>query len=147
MNEYRDSFASAIRFCRDFAEDMKAFGFDLDVMNFDAADSPEMWPNKDVIGLAEFNLELDDGIILIQNIFAVSTIEDTNNFRLNEIMNQLLNRLLPGSAIKLYDAKSGKLRGLLAIRNGTRAASPIATKTRTVQPIMVSLLSDQILRS
>lgn len=147
MNEYRDTFASVLRFCRDFSDEMKSHGFDLEVINFDAASSPQMWPNKDVVGVAEFNLELNDGTIEVQTIFAVSTIEDTNNFRMNEIVNYLLNSLLPGSAIKLYDAQTGKLRGRLAIRNGTRAASPSAMKTRAVQPIMVSLLSDQILRS
>ena len=147
MNEYRDTFASLLRFCRDFSDEMKAYGYDLEVINFDASESPQMWPERDVVGIAEFEFELDDGSILVQNIFAVSTFEDTNNFRLNEIMGLLTNKVIPGSRMKLYDANSGKVRGFLIVRNGTRVASPIATKTRAVQPVMVSLLSDQTVRS
>lgn len=147
MNEYRDTFSSLLRFCTDFTLDMQGLGYDLEVINFDAAGEAQTWPKKDVVGLGEFNFELDDGFIMVQAVFAVSTYEDTNNFRLNEQMNQILNRLLPGGRIKLFDGSSGRQRGFLVVRNGTRVAPPLSSQTRTVQPVMVSLISDQTLRA
>lgn len=146
MNEYRDTFASLIRFCQDFAFSMEGSGFSLKVMNLDAMNDPQEWPNQDVVGMAEFDFELDDGTIGVDMMIAISTVEDTNNFRLNDIMNRLVNLLIPGRRISLYDASNGKLRGFLAVQNGTRVAPPMKAKTRAIQPIMVSLLSDQTLR-
>lgn len=146
MNEYRDTFASLIRFCQDFSTDMAASGFNLKVMNLDAMADPQEWPDQDVIGVAEFDFELDDGTIQVDLMVAVSTFEDTNNFRLNELLNHLVNRLLPNQRIKLLNANNGAARGFLYVRNGTRVAPPFKSTTRAIQPVMVSLLSDQILR-
>lgn len=147
MNEYRDSFASLMRFCRDFADEMVGAGYDLEVMNLDAAGGPSDWPKKDVIGVAEYTFTLNDGNIRVQNMFALSTVEDTNNFRLNDLMNRLVNKLIPGMRIKLLHATSGATRGFLVVTNGTRVTPPEPSKTRVIQPVMVSLLSDQILRA
>ncbi len=146
MNEYRDTFASLIRFCQDFALDMQGRGVNLKVMNLDAMNDPQEWPDQDVIGIAEFDFGIDDGTLGVDMMIAVSTVEDTNNFRLNDVMNQLVNLLIPGRRINLYDGANGKLRGFLAVQNGTRVAPPMKAKTRAIQPIMVSLLSDQTLR-
>ena len=146
MNEYRDTFASLIRFCGEFAEEVKGLGYDLEVMNLDAAGAPNEWPRKDVIGVAEFLLTLDDGNIVVTNMFVVSTVEDTNNFRLNDLLNRLLNKLIPGMRVKLVSANSGQTRGFLVVTNGTRVTPPEKTGTRAIQPIMVSLLSDQTVR-
>ena len=146
MNEYRDTFASLIRFCGDFAQEAKGLGYDLEVMNLDAAGAPAEWPKKDVIGVAEYLLTLDDGNIVVTNMFVVSTVEDTNNFRLNDMLNRLLNKLIPGMRIKLLNASTGATRGFLAVTNGTRVTPPEKSGTRAIQPIMVSLISDQTLR-
>lgn len=146
MNEYRDTFASLIRFCQDFSAEMQGNGVSLKVMNLDAMNDPQEWPDQDVIGIAEFDFALDDGTIGVDMMIAVSTVEDTNNFRLNEIMNRLVNLVIPGRRINLYDGENGRLRGYLAVQNGTRVAPPMKAKTRAIQPIMVSLLSDQTLR-
>lgn len=146
MNEYRDTFASLIRFCQDFAAGMQGSGINLKVMNLDAINDPQEWPDQDVIGVAEFDFALDDGTIEVDMMVAVSTVEDTNNFRLNEIMNQLVNLVIPGRRINLYDGSNGRLRGFMAVQNGTRVAPPMKVKTRAIQGIMVSLLSDQTLR-
>lgn len=146
MNEYRDSRASLIRFCRDFAEEMKAKSINLEVIDFDTAGEPQMWPKSDVIGIGEFTFTLDDGNIEVEVAIAVSTVEDKNNFRLADIMNHLVNKLIPGMRVKLLNASSGQTRGFLVVTNGTQVAPPFPTKTRTVQPIMVSLISDQTVR-
>jgi len=146
VNEYRDTFSSLLAFCTEFAQEVKGVGFDLEVMNLDSAGAPAEWPNKDVIGLAEFTFTLDDGNIVVSNMFAVSTVEDTNNFRLNDIMNRLLNKLIPGRRIKLVNASSGVTRGFLVVTDGTRVTPPERSGTRAIQPVMVSLLSDQTLR-
>lgn len=146
MNEYRDTFSSLLKFCSDFSASMKAQGVELKVMNLDAMGDPQEWPDQDVVGLAEFDFDLDDGTIEVSMMIAVSTVEDTNNFRLNQIINDLVNLLIPSRRINLYNATNGQLRGFMVVQNGTRVAPPMKTKTRAIQPIMVSLLSDQTLR-
>jgi hypothetical protein len=146
MNEFRDSFASILRFCTDFAIECRGLGYDIEVMNLDAAGAPNEWPSKDVIGPAEFTFTLDDGNIVLSTMIAVSTVEDTNNFRLNDILNRLLNKLIPGMRVKLLNSSSGATRGFLVVTNGTRVTPPERSGTRAIQPIMISLLSDQTLR-
>jgi hypothetical protein len=146
MNEYRDTFSSLLAFCREFADEVRGIGYDLEVMNLDTAGTPAEWPKKDIIGLAEFTFTLSDGNIMVSNMFALSTVEDTNNFRLNDIMNRLLNKLIPGRRIKLVNASNGVTRGFLVVTDGTRVTPPERSGTRAIQPIMVSLLSDQTLR-
>lgn len=147
MNEYRDTFSSMLRFCRDFAEEMKAFGWNLEVKNFDASGDPQTWPAQDCVGISEFDFELNDGTIEVSLMIILSTYEDTNNFRLTEQMNKLVNKVIPGGMIKLYDGSNGRTRGLFAVRNGTRVAPPLDLETRTAQGVMISLLSDQTLRA
>lgn len=146
MNEYRDTFSSVLKFCSDFAAEMSGRGWNLTVVNFDAANDPQTWPASDVVGISEFDFELDDGTIGVSMMVIISTVEDTNNFRLIEIMNQLVNKLIPGKRIQLVDGANGRVRGFLVAQNGTRVAPPLDLETRTAQGIMVSLLSDQTLR-
>lgn len=146
MNEYKDTFSSLLKFCRDFSTDMESKGWNLAVHNFDAAGDPQAWPQQDVVGLSEFDFELDDGTIDVSAMFVLSTWDDPNGFRLADQMNQLVNRLLPGCPIKLYNASNGQARGLMIVKNGTRVAPPIDLTTRTAQGVMVNLVSDQVLR-
>lgn len=146
MNEYRDSRASVIRFCRDFADEMLGRGIEMDVVDFDTAGEPQTWPKKDVIGIGEFTFTLDDGNIEVDVAIGLSTVEDTNNFRLADLTNMLVNKLIPGMRVKLLNASNGQTRGFLVVTNGTRVAAPLPTTTRSIQPIMISLLSDQTLR-
>lgn len=146
MNEYKDSFSSLLKFCSDFATDAQGKGWNIQVMNFDAGGDPKTWPQQDTIGLSEFDLELNDGTIEISAMLVLSTWNDPNGFRLADQMNMLVNRLLPGCPIKLVNASTSALRGILAVRNGTHVAPPIDLEIRTAQGVMINLLSDQIWR-
>lgn len=147
MNEYRDSHASLLRFCRDFSDEMKGLGYDIDVVDIDTAGEPGTWPKKDIIGPGEFTFTLDDGTIEIQVAIGLSTFEDTNLFRMRDQLNHLLNKVIPGKRIKLLNATNGQTRGFLVVRNGTQVVAPFVGETRTIQGIMISLLSDQTVRS
>jgi hypothetical protein len=116
-------------------------------VNFDAAGEPKTWPKKDVVGIAEFLFQLDDGHIEVQNAFVLSTYEDMNNFRLNDLLNHLVNRLIPGKQLMIYNSSNGQAKAQLVVLNGTQVAPPLSMETRTVQPVMVRMLSDQILRA
>lgn len=146
MNEYRDTLSSLLRFCKDFADELNTQGYALQLLNLDAAGEPGVWPAADVVGFGEFNFELDDGTIKAEAAIGISTVGDDNNFRLDDIMNLLVNKLIPGSRIKLYNGSTGAVRGLLVVRNGTQVMPPVKTETRSIRPIMFSLLSDQTLR-
>lgn len=143
MNEYRDTHASILRFCSDFAQEMKTWGYDLQVENLDAFGSPKEWPQKDVIGPQEFHFAIDEHTISMSVALVVSTIDDSQNFRQADILNHCLNHLLPGKVLDLYDAKSGAKRGLMVVANGSEIAPPLEAETRTMQPIMINLFSDR----
>ena len=146
MHEYRDSYASMLRFCTDFKTEMDGSGFNLKVLNFDAAGEPGMWPKQDVVGMGEMDLTLNDGIIEIRLMFAVSTYDDLNGFRMSDLLDRLVNKLIPGMRFKMVNAVNGQTRGFFVVRNGTHVPPPLSTDTRNVQAVMVSLLCDQTVR-
>jgi len=145
MNEYRDVHASILKFCTDFSAEMVPFGHVLSVENLDAFAEPNNWPNRDLIGPKEFHISIDEKVLRLETMIIISTINDRNLFRLAELVNYCLNHFLPGKALPLYDAVSGAKRGQLIVANGTEVVPPLAAEARTMQPIMVNLISDRAL--
>lgn len=135
-NVYRDIQASLIRFCRDFG-DLHNLGF----VNLDAHTEPETWPDQDFIGIGELNVDISDTDEVTLS-FAMSTKDDAYLLRMSELINHLLNELLPGSSIPLLDAETGEQFALLMITDGVRVGPPLKTESQPLQPIMVRMLSN-----
>lgn len=145
MNEYQDTHSSLLRFAKDFSDELQNFGFDFATENLDAFAEPKLWPEGDLLGIKEFTFTVDDQFIQISAMLIVSTQQDKNHFKLAKVLNLGLNHLLPGKLLDVFDANSGAKRGWMVVQNGTEVAAPIESDTRSMQPIIFSLLSDRTL--
>ena len=134
---YRDVQASCLRFCSNFS----AAHPTLVVENFDAHGDESTLPPQDIIGLSSLSISVDNKMVSISLMFGISTLVDTNLFRITELIDTLLNELLPTKQIPLLDADTGIQNGYLAIQNGTRVLSVGGSAARPLQYIMVNLLA------
>jgi hypothetical protein len=133
----RNVHASVLRFCSNFAEENN-----LTVVNFDAhADDDTTLPPGDLIGMAGLSWHVDDEFLYVEVMFGISTMEDTNLFRLINLLDPLYESLLPTKNIGVYDADSGEKKGEFVVLNGTRAMPVGGSSARPLQFIMVSLAS------
>lgn len=146
MNEYRDIQASLLRFVKQFCLEQATYGFQLETLNLDASSNPTEWPEKDFIGLAEYQLDTDGQMTEVTVAFVVSTRTDPNLMRMAELTNRLMNRLVQPAKIGIVDEKTGASRGMLHVRGSTRAGVVQATESQPARPIMVRFRSDQALR-
>ena len=140
MNEFRDTQSSLMKFAAEFAAPRGLLAINLD--NFA---NPMEWPEGDFIAIAEFQMDIDHPFVMPALAFVISTKEDTNLFRMAELVNELLNELLPGKRIKMIDATSGVTRGWLSVLNQTRVGTVEQTDSQPARPIMVRFKSDQTL--
>lgn len=143
MNEYRDTRASLMRFISDFA----AVRSEMVALNLDAFAAPLEWPVGDFIGLAEFQMDVDDKFLRPAAAFVISTRDDKNLFRMEQAVNDLLELLTPGRRVLMIDAQTGGPRGNLVVRNRTRVGTVEHTDTQPARPVMVSFQSDQTVRT
>lgn len=137
MRNYQpDIEASLLRFCADFAAEQG-----IESLFLDAHTDEAQWPNADFVGLGELNQDISE-FYEGQCVIAISTVDDTNLHRMRALTDPLVERLLPNSALPVYDKDTGVSIGKLFIRNGVRVGSPVPTKTQPIRPIMISFVSD-----
>ena len=135
-NHYPHIEASLLRFCANFG---RAHG--LAPLNMDAFTDEAQWPEGDFIGFGELNIDITefyDG----QCAFMVSTVNDTNLFRMRDLTSKLLDLVLPNSSIPVVHATSGIELGSLFVKSGVRVGAPVATKTQPIKPVMLGFGSD-----
>lgn len=139
---YKDIHVSLMRFCSDFKVEASAAGFDLTPVYFDATPDDDSLPQSDVIGLSGLALGVDDGLIEVQCMIGISTLHDTNLFRMIDLVDRLFQKLQPDKIVKIFNADTGANAGTLKVMNGTRVM-PVAGTTRPVQFVLVSLASSK----
>lgn len=132
----RDLHASILRFCSDFAAE-----HNMEVVNFDSHADESTMPKADAIGMMGLSWEVDEDFLDVSVLIGISTLDDTNLFRLIEKISYLYELLLPAKKISVYDADSGEEIGLFVVKNGTRALPVGGSTSRPVQHIMVGLAS------
>lgn len=137
-NIYRDIQVSLIRFCRDFG-DVHSLGF----VNLDAHADAASWPEGDFIGVGELNVDISHTDEVMVS-FAISTKDDANLLRMSELINHLLNEVLPGACLPIYNATTGDEIGKFFVADGVRVGAPMQTESQPLQPIMLRLLSDHV---
>lgn len=135
--------ASLLRFCADFRDAMAEEGYIIEVVNLDAFTDEEAWPTGDFIGIAEVTITLTQ-IPMVECLFAISTRDDFQLYRMATLMGFLSERLLPTSTLTIYDASTGDALGLATLLDGTSIKPPIVTKTQPVRPIIVRMAVDQV---
>lgn len=145
MNEYRDVHASLLRFVAQFCAELNQFGFNLTPLNLDAFANPTDWPAGDFVGLAEFVMDTDGKLVDVMAAIVVSTREDVNLMRMTDLTNRVLNKVMPGSAITVVDAKAGTPRGRLYVTGNVRAGAVQNTVSQPALPIMLRFKADRAL--
>lgn len=145
MNEYRDIYKSVFRFAHTMTEILSSEGYQFSVHNMEAFANPQEWPAEDFIGVDEMRVEFTDPHkIYVYTLFVISTRDDRNLMRMNEVTNLMVNMLIPTRRIPIYSGETGEVRGRLIIRDGTRVDRPVQTDSQPARPIMVSMVSDQL---
>lgn len=140
-NTYRDVQASLMRFCRDFADEMVLEGYSLGFVNLDAHADENAWPEGDFIGMGEFNLNIEETDEIMVS-FVIATDDDANLLKMSDLINRLVNQVLPLTQLKVYDADTGEVISSLFVQNGVRVGAPLRTKSQPLQPVMLRLLGD-----
>lgn len=138
----RDIHASMLRFCSDFA----ALYPGMEVVNFDAHADETTVPKTDIIGISSLSIRTDEHLVEVKGMLGLSTLDDTNLFRLMELMDVLYDRLLPTRRIQLYDAATGVANGVLILDNGTTVLPVGGSDARPLQYVMVSMSSTRTLK-
>ncbi len=135
--------ASLIRFCMDFIVTHP----DMIFVNYDAHADETTVPPGDLIGPSGLSLTFDEQLIDINLMFGVATDIDTNLFRLNNLMGQLLELLKPTKKIRVLDSESGVELGWMVVQNGTRLLPIGGSKVKPLQYIMVRLGTSETFKS
>lgn len=135
-NLYPHIEASLLRFCASFGDENN-----LAPLNMDAFTDEAQWPDGDFVGFGELYLDITD-FYEGQCAFMISTVGDTNLFRMRQHMSKLLDLLLPTSKIPVFHSETGIALGGLYVLDGVRVAPPVVTKTQPIRPVMISFASD-----
>ncbi|HYG34262.1 MAG TPA: hypothetical protein VEC99_05735 [Clostridia bacterium] len=139
----KDIHASLLKFCSDYASNHEG----MTVVNFDAHADDTTLPANDVIGLAGLSVTAADRFLSIKALIGISTLNDTNLFRLAEKIAELFERLMPESRIDVVDAATGEVKGWMIAMDGTTMLASEGTKARPLQHVAVSLGAAQDFRS
>jgi len=108
--------------------------------NFDAhADLNEL-PAQDLVGLRDFSIESDHEMVIVETMIAISTIDDTNLFRLDGLIGSLFDTLSTDYEIGIYNSSNVKIASMKVM--GQKAILPVVnTKIRPLKVIAISFAS------
>lgn len=135
----KDVHASLLRFCADFATKFPGTG----VVFFDAhADESEL-PSSDIVGLTGVTVSVENQLAEVKCMFGISTLDDTNLFRLTDMVAELFESLLPTKKIPVFDASTGIEKGWMIAQDGTTLLPVTGSAARPMQYVLVHLSSSQ----
>lgn len=134
--------ASLLNFCLRFADAMIAQGVtdrELEPYNFENVGSEDELEEKDLVGISNLSIEMDDHFLELELLIGISTYDDLNNFRLRKLCGYLFEELKPTNALPVVDADTGlPLGGKMLVLNGTRMM-PVTGNTRPTRFFIVQL--------
>lgn len=120
-NLYGDLLASLLRFCGNFSTKLKVkTGQPFQAVFFDSYQDYEELPSGNLIGVAQYALDIDEHITTVSAVVGIATMDDTNDFLLGEAMGLLVQQLLPTKGIEVVDATTGSRLGDMRIQTGVR---------------------------
>lgn len=138
---YRHIYSSLLRACSDFSEEMQDHGHDLGVVNLDAFTDEIHWPARDFVGVGEISVMMED-TAEVECMFSIATMNDTNLLRMAELVNHLVNKLMPNENLPIYHAVTGAELGKFLVGSGTTVNPPFPTKSLPIQAVNVKLLTN-----
>lgn len=135
----KDIHASLLRFCADFAEKFPG----TVVVFFDAHADESTLPEADVVGLTGVTVSVENHLTEVKCMIGISTLDDTNLFRLTDLTAELFESLLPTKRIPVYDASTGIEKGWMILQDGTTLLPVTGSAARPMQYALVHLSSSQ----
>ena len=133
---YKNFLSSLAAYCHGFSKKMENLGYpQMKLYNFDGHSDDSDLPDQDLIGVYQTAMATDQGTFTFTSMVGVSTLSDTNLFRLTEMINFISTDLMPGKTIPLLNADSGAQMGLLTIMNGA-AVMPVV-KNKGIRPVQI----------
>ena len=104
---------SIVKLCVDLAAEMKSEGLTAEMEYVEVDARVELkdaeLPDCDIIGLTQFSIsEPESKLWSIHFVIVVSTLADTNLFRLRALANYIYERFPAGATLTYYDAESAE---------------------------------------
>jgi hypothetical protein len=149
MNDYFNDFqASLFILSNEMISQWTSAGLTSDMQPFkwDAHADTTNLPSTDLIGPMELSLTSDDSLQNASVMIAVSTVNDENLDRLDQMIGDLYARLAPDQNILLKRASDATVTGNIKVKNGTQLMPVLNTDVRAVRAVAVSLAADSVLR-
>lgn len=149
MNVYKDPFLSLVKFAKGLAQQALSTGVCTVLpafVNYDAHAEFNTLPQQDFLCISGYAMHIDEKIATIFVSIGAGTYNDPENVRLIEMMSMIVDRLVPGNVIPLYDSANPTL----PFTNMVIANSPIVEPTekgnlRGIQLMSVRLLPGRTL--
>jgi hypothetical protein len=147
MNEdlYLHGQASLFAACNALKTQMLTASPALGVFKWDAAADHAALPENDLIGPFKYIAQNMGGMLVVSTQIVVSTVNDTNLFRMDEIVNAAFKMFAPGKRINLIDAATGTPFGFLISSDETTALPIERAGSRPVKSIAIELRADHAL--
>lgn len=147
---FEDIWASLVSFCQSQIAELKLAGVsaDLQYYDFDSFSGVTVIPNKDLIGLQGFSLDIEKQLVVVEVIFNVSTRDDdTYLTRHRKLLGHMLRVSLPGTQIPHVDALTGAPLGTLVIGANVSLFPIQRVLNRSSQGVGVELRSTVALKA
>ena len=140
---------SIVKLCVDLAEEMRSEGLTAEMEYVEVDARVELkdaeLPNCDIIGLTQFSItEPESKLWAIHFVIVVSTIADTNLFRLRALANYIYERFPAGATLTYYDAESAEEKSWIQVIPGTTQLPTHRVETRPFRFIQVQALLDPL---
>ena len=140
-NIYQSVQNSLFAVCKTFITDMaNAYPANplITVYNFDAFSQQNSLPSGDLVGLHSYSIDIDSELATTNCKVCLSTDNDRNLFRLNDLTGLLLKRLLPDTPVIVYDSETDSPLGQMKILNGTSVSPILQAVQRPLKMIAIS---------
>lgn len=143
---YKDFWASTLRFCKDFADEMQGSSVttNMSVINFDAFAEIEELDQIDLIGPKFFSTQMvHSKLYTVTTSIVLTTFNDPSLFRLEDMVGRLFDKLSVDKQLPIFNADTGARIGTFKVMDGTEVIPVLNTKTRAMKAIAVNLASDR----
>lgn len=114
----------------------------LKLYKFDAHAENKELPKTDLVGPAGFSLMNSGGLITVTTQFLISTLDDKNLFRLDDLIDLLADRLIPEDRFDLIDRRNGDRLGNIVVAEDVEIFPIERAENRPVKGIGVTLKFD-----
>lgn len=130
--------ASLFAMCKQFMVDQGLDTEDWEVFDFDAHTVQQGFPDKHLVGIAEYSLTEQQGMYEGHCMVIICTKQDDSQLKiLKPLVSKMFNRLKVTSSIPIYEEATGNTLGNLKTMDGTEASAIARTSGRPLQAVNI----------